>query len=322
VAGTPPDPGSSGEGPDPAAEEEKLISRPQAPPDTKVTEQLRRALRNVEAALLEPAFIAARRPGLLGADIALAAILLVKGLADGYLDVELYRATTRGLWSELFFGSEGNGSGSIARRLEEIEAGDRAAFIAAFASPKLSAALTLWSLTEWCADDPDALWFRVSAAQMQHRHPWLFASAPPEAVAAELESQAASLLPPNEQRLVNAAWVGLIRSGEALRLLYQALTSFPHLDLVRKVTAKEVGAHGLLWQANTLAFPIRSYRRESSVRAEVRLLGDATIRKFKGDHLVPVQDLLANGVISLPTLAAREIGRFIEAATAVRGHAQ
>ena len=59
-----------------------------------MTEQLRRALRNVEAALLEPAFIAARRPGLLGADIALAAILLVKGLADGYLEVEFYRETT------------------------------------------------------------------------------------------------------------------------------------------------------------------------------------------------------------------------------------
>ena len=88
------------------------------------------------------------------------------------------------------------------------------------------------------------------------------------------------------------------------------------------MTAKEVGAHELLWQANTLAFPIQAYTRKSSVRAEVRLLGDASIHKFKGDHLVPVQDLLANGVIGLPTLAAKEIGRFIETATAVREHAQ
>jgi hypothetical protein len=322
VAGTPTDPGTSGEDPDPAAEEEKLISRPKAPPETKVKEQLRRTLRNVEAALIDPAFIEARRPWLLGEDIALAAILLVQGLADGYLEVELYRATTRRLWSELFFGSEGFGSGTITRRLDEIEADDRAAFITAFASPKLSAALTLWSLTEWNADDPEALWFRASAAQMQHRHPWLFGSAPPEAVAAELESQAASLLPANKQGLVNAAWVGLIRSGEALRLLYQALAPLQHLELIRRVTTKEVGAHELLWQANTLAFPVQTYRRESSVRAEVRFLGDSSIRKFKGDHLVPVQDLLANGVISLPILAAKEIGRFTEAATAARGHVQ
>jgi hypothetical protein len=134
-------------------------------------------------------------------------------------------------------------------------------------------------------------------------------------MAAELKSQTASLLLPNEQTLANAAWVGLIRMGQALRLLYQALASFTHLELVRKVTAKEVDARTLLWQANTLAFPIRAYRRATNVHAEVRFVGDGTIRKFKGDHLVPVQDLLASEVVNLPTLAINEIGRFIDAAT-------
>jgi HKD family nuclease len=122
VGGAPPDPDGSGEDPDSAAEEEKLISRPIRPPEARVTEQLRRALKNVEAALLESNFITARRPGLLGADTALAAILLVKGLADGYLDVEQYRETTRRLWGELFFGSEGDGTGSIGRRLQQLGA--------------------------------------------------------------------------------------------------------------------------------------------------------------------------------------------------------
>lgn len=125
----------------------------------------------------------------------------------------------------------------------------------------------------------------MSAAQLQYRHPWLLASASPEAIAAELESQAACLLPPNEQTLVNSTWIGLIRSGEALRLLYQGLASFTHLELLRKVTTKEVDARTLLWQANTLAFPFRAYRRVTNVNAEVRFVGDGTIRKFKGDHL-------------------------------------
>jgi hypothetical protein len=315
AASTPRDPDMSGEEPDPAAEEEKLVPRRKAPSEPKVAERLGRALKNVEAALLEPQFTAARPPELLGADIALAAILLVKGLADGHLEIELYRTVTRRLWSELFFGPKGDGSGSIARRLEAFETDERNAFIAGLASPKLSAALTIWSLKEWYADDADALWFRVSAAQLQYRHPWLFASASPEAVAAELESQASSLLLPNEQTLVNAAWVGLIRMGQALWLLYQALASFTHLELVRKVTAEEVDARTLLWQANTLAFPIRAYRRQPTVHAEVRFVGDDTIRKFKGDHLVPVQDLLASEVVNLPTLAINEIGRFIDAAS-------
>src|SRR5205085_4514852 len=101
---TPRDSGTSEGDPDPAAEEEKLLPRPKAPPEPKVTERLSRALRNVEAALLEPQFTAARPPELLGADIALAAILLVKGLADGHLEPELYRTVTRRLWSELVFG--------------------------------------------------------------------------------------------------------------------------------------------------------------------------------------------------------------------------
>lgn len=69
---------------------------------------------------------------------------------------------------------------------------------------------------------------------------------------------------------------------------------------------------------HSLAFPVQAHRRESSVRAEVRLLGESTLRKFKGDHLVPVQDLLANGAIDLPPLAREELGRFIEAATKIR----
>jgi hypothetical protein len=260
--------GNSGEEPDPAAEEEGLIYRPKPLPEARVTAQLRRALQGIETALLDPAFISARRPELLGADIALTAVLLVKGFVDGYLEIDTYRATTRKLWVELFFGTAGDGTGSIARRLHELETDERARFIAALASPKLSAALVLWSLPEWQADDPEALWFRVSAGRLQHRHPWLFASVPPDEVRAELLNQAA-LLAPDDRLAVIAAWVSLVRCGEALRLLFNTFTPIAHLNLVREVTATEVSAHDLLWQANGLAFPVRPYRRESRVHAEV-----------------------------------------------------
>lgn len=323
VGGTttsPPAAEGNGEEPNPATEEERLISRPKRMPEAKFVAQLRRALGGVEAALLDPAFIAARRPELLGADISLAAILLVKGLADGYLEVETYRETTRKLWVELFFGARGHGAGKIAQHLRELEADERERFIAGFASPKLSAALVLWSLPEWRADDPEALWFRLSAGQLQHRQPWLFTSAPPDAVMAELLNQAA-LLPPTGREAAIAAWVDLVRCGEALRLLFDSLTSIPHLNLVREVTSTKVDTHDLLWQANALAFPVRPYRRERGVRAEVLVLGEASPRKFKGDHLVPVRDLLASKIIQLPQRVREEIGRFLAAASAVQQHA-
>jgi hypothetical protein len=89
----------------------------------------------------------------------------------------------------------------------------------------------------------------MSAGMLQHRQPWLFASAPPEAVMAELVGQAA-LLPPNEWQAAIAAWVDLVRCGEALRVLFDTLTPIPHLNLLRAVTSMEVGVHDLLWQAN------------------------------------------------------------------------
>ncbi len=89
---------------------------------------------------------------------------------------------------------------------------------------------------------------------------------------------------------------------------------------MREVRVTEVGEHDLLWQANSLAFPVRPYRRESGVRAEVLVLREATPRKFKGDHLVPVRDLLASTNIQFPQPATEEIGRFIDAATRSKGH--
>ncbi len=312
------DPAANGEEPDPDIEEQKITQRSSSTPNAKTAAQLRRALEAMEAALVDPSFVTARRPELLGADIALAAILLVKGLADGHLETEAYRTITRKLWTQLFFGPHGDGAGSIARRMSDLDDAARNRFVAAFASPKLSAALVLWSLPEWQAADPEALWFWMSTCQLQYRYSWLFSSAPPDAVMAELGHQA-TLLPPNQREAAVATWVSMVRGGEALRLLFDALTPISHLELVKVATATEVGPHDLLWQAKALAFPTQHYRREKSVHAEVLLLGKSTPRKFKGDHLVPVRDLLASKVLQLPSRATAEIERFIDASKVVRG---
>jgi hypothetical protein len=99
--------------------------------------------------------------------------------------------------------------------------------------------------------------------------------------------------------------VDLVRCGEALRVLFDTLTPIPHLNLLRAVTSMEVGVQPLM--ASQLAFPVRHYRRDSGVRAEVLMLGEGCPRKFKGDHLVPVQDLLCSEIVQLRQRAKEEI---------------
>jgi hypothetical protein len=142
----------------------------------------------VEGALCEPAFVAARNPAVLSADVALAAILLVKGLSDRLLDVATFRESTRTIWSALFFGNKGaGGMGSLPIRIESLVNGhERDGFIAAIATPRLAAALALWSITEWNSGDAKALWFRLSTAALHERCPWFFAAAAPDVIAAEL----------------------------------------------------------------------------------------------------------------------------------------
>ena len=94
---------ADGEAADPEAAGEALIRKVRIEPKGKAAVQLRRALLAVEQALCEPAFVEARSPALLGADLALAAILLVKELADGLLEVTNYRESTRTLSGNSLF---------------------------------------------------------------------------------------------------------------------------------------------------------------------------------------------------------------------------
>lgn len=298
--------------------EEARITKSVGPQGAKVTRQLKRALANIEKALCEPNFLEGRRPDLLGADLGLAAILLTKGLADGHLDPLDYRGMTRRLWAYLFFGA-GGAPGALSARLQLLNADEKEAFIKACATPRLTGALVLWSLTEWAADDVDGLWFRTSAAQLHSRHPWLFASAAPHEIEAELRLLASSLLPANERVFVLAAWTAAIRAGEALRLLSAALNAFTAQELLARASSPLVTPSDLLWQNGSFAVPMQAYRRESGTKAKVRLLGEAEYRTYKGRYLIPVRDLLSDKDLDLPPLAVEEVHRFMSAVALTGG---
>jgi hypothetical protein len=325
VGGAPPAPphgedAQDGEDPDPDAAEAMLIHPLRTDSDARGAAQLRRALGAMEQTLCEPAFVQARTASLLGADLAMVAILLVKGLADGLLDVATFRTSTRILWGTLLFGSRGEGdAGSLPTRVKAIaDPAERNTFVAALATPRLAAALSLWSITEWNAIDSEALWFRLSAAQLQESCPWLFGAAAPDALGAEIQAMADALLPPNERFAAHHTWIEVVRAGESLRALRRALDGRAHADLRAAVAAPTVSPADLVWVNGRLAFPLGEFSRADGVKAQIRFLGQPTSCRYLASHLLPIRELInSDAVLDIPPTARGEILKLIEGAEAL-----
>ncbi|MHC2001862.1 hypothetical protein ACYQR9_15685 [Methylobacterium sp. CM6241] len=308
---------ADGEEPDAEAAEQQLLGQRPPAPDEREGVRLRRALSAMEQALRAPAFVETRTPALLGADLAMAAVLLVKGLATGLLEPSDYRRATRGLWSTLFFGG-GDAPGTLTTRIGSIAAPDRDAFMAALCSPRLSAALALWSATEWAAEDADALWFRLSAAVFHQAHPSLFGGGSAESVLAELDRWASRLLPPNDRLAATRAWLGTVRAGEALRLLSDAIGACPDAELRSATSSERVEPSTLVWVHGRLGFPTAPATRGAKSKVHVQFLGQQTPKPYRTNFLVPIRDVLQAGVLTLPPMVADEVGKLSEAAVAAR----
>ena len=296
------------------AEERRLLDRdPLHPPDSRDGARLHRALSAIEQALRQPDFIEARTPELLAADLAVAAILLVKGLAAGLLEAGDYRRTTRVLWGSLFFGGS-DAQGTLISRIDALPAEARDAFMTALCTPRLSAALALWCATEWAAEDGDALWFRLSAAELYRSHPILFGSRSAGDVLAELDQLAARLLDDNDRLGAARAWVGTVRAGEALRLLSDAISARPLVDLRSATSTEWLAPSTLVWVNGRLGFPAATAARSARSKVSVRFLGQQSLSRYLADRLLPVRDLLKAGVLALPPVVADEIGTLLKVA--------
>jgi hypothetical protein len=202
-----------------------------------------------------------------------------------------------------------------ARIAASTGAGEDLAFITAIASPRLSAALTLWCMTEWAAGDTECLAFRLSAARLQLVQPWLFAGgAPPDVLATEVASQAEILLPSNDQAMAARTWVELVRAGEALPILAVALESRSAQELWNKAEAGWLDPSDVVWVHGRFAIPLRRMRREAGVNIEVRFVGESMARKYKGDRIVPIRELVERNVLELPPAACKQVLSLISAA--------
>ena len=249
------------------------------------------ALENVVTAMSADEFIAGRPPERLGADIAATALLLRKGLVDQIISEDDFASITERLWSVLFFGSKGE-SGVIQKHLGSSPAELSASFESAIASPRLSAALTMWCFPDWGDGSTDAIKFRFAAMVLAARLPWLIAGGTVEEVAGELRRLSRAMPTGAEFETLHTAWRNWVQAGAAFGEFENVVKGWTPKDLADAVDDDEVKRGDLLWQAGELCVAETNYRRDSKTKALVRPLAGSDPKKLIGSWLVPVASLL------------------------------
>ena len=267
---------------------------------SEVSARLRRrliaALEKVVAAMSTDEFVSSRSPERLAADIAATALLVRKGLADEIISGDDFVAISNRLWGVLFFGSEGE-HGVLQSHLTMCSPEDRIKFEAAFASARLTAALTLWCLPNWGGSGTQAIRFRFSAMLLTARLPWLVAGASIEEIHGEFRRLARAMPNAAKFEALVAAWTRWIRAGMAFQEFERALLAWSPRQLAQAINQNQVNPGELLWQGGKFCVAHGYYRRDQSTNAIVYPLTEATPIRFKGDWLVPVSELLNHSTL-------------------------
>ena len=272
--------------------EQRQARRRRSAEGARLRKKLLGALENVVAAMGADEFVSSRPPVRLGSDIAATALLLRKGLVDDIISEDDFADISGRLWDVLFFGSRGE-PGVLQRHLASCSPEDSAAFEAAVASPRLTAALTLWCFPDWCRNNAKAIRFRFSATLLAARLPWLVGGGSVEEIHGELRRLTRAMPGGAEFEALVATWTNLIRAGIAFQEFERGVSAFCPKQLAKAVFPEQVNRGDLLWQAGEFCVSHANYRRDQTIRAIVHPLTGASQKKFVGSWLVPVSALLS-----------------------------
>ena len=268
--------------------EQQHAARRRTEEGTRLRTRLIRVLNNVASAMSSKAFFAGRTPQRLGADIAATALLLRKGLVDRIIFEDDFASITNRLWSVLFFGSKDEPS-VIQKHLASYSTESSASVGAAIASPRLTAALTLWCFPDWDRKSTDAIQFRFRAMILAAELPWLITGGTDEEITGELRRLSRALSKGVEFESLFLAWKSWGQAGVAFGEFEHAASAWTSKDLAEACADNQVRSGELLWQASEL-FVADDCRDPTKVTV-LPLKGGAP-RKFARSWLVPVPALL------------------------------
>jgi len=277
----------------------------------KLRNRLLKAIKQVADAMMSDDFIDGRPLERLGADIAVTALLLRKALADQILSEEDFAHATESFWHILFFGDKDTPS-VIQRLASRREADESLPPLEGLASPKLTAALTMWCAPNWGGQEAHATKFRFSAMLLAARFPGLVSGGTPDEIHAELSRLSRAMNSNIGTQSFYETWLRWLKSGVALAEFEQAAARITSKELAQKITKNWVRADALLWQAGDLYVSNDNYRREPNVTAHVVPLRGGETKSFKGNWLTPVEALIEkDGILSMNSEARQLLKSFV-----------
>jgi hypothetical protein len=172
-------------------------------------------------------------------------------------------------------------------------------------SAELSAALIGWKLGAPSDDaTPEAARLALAAVLAVARLPWLWHGGEPEKIAEELAVLLSHTADPgvNRDTLLRqseAEWVLLLRRGQALRLLEDAVSRLTPAEVRDRIRSTELRPGDLLWQG-TAGFCVvrqRASRTADDKVTVLRLQGAGGEGQFKASFMVPMRALLGEDVV-------------------------
>jgi hypothetical protein len=180
---------------------------------------------------------------------------------------------------------------------------DAVAFIEAFRSPELAAALLGWAFAIPPGDStPAAARFHLAVALAVGRLPWLWDVGDDKAVAKELEVLLATTgMPDVTAETVRIAWAKTLRRGHALVRLEREVATLSPATLRSRINATSLPAGALLWQgaAGYCVVTHPTPRIAGETVPVLRLQSQNEFSKFSALFAMPIDALLDQAVIPL-----------------------
>jgi hypothetical protein len=296
-------------------EEDDAVDRPERLPILKKAIQPRKpvtdadlraakkSIKQMTDAMMSEDFLSRRPPELLAADLKIAAILLRVALRESWISEGDFYDATRSIWSSLFFTTPGKPTqGWLEHRYWEAESPED--FATKMASPELSAALAAWAMavvSQKTDPSSERVGFALAQVIAVARLPWLWRGGEPEKISQELSLILVNTgnLKPKVWKWTESMWVRLIRRGQAMRALEEALARQTPLSISQKIRQRHISRGELLWQGvSGYCVALSSCdRSELNPVSVLRLQGSKTESKFRPDFLIPLRALLDTDVL-------------------------
>lgn len=264
---------------DPDAEppEPNETAAPAKPLEATQVQKLGKLIDRAVSSMSSIAFLESRPPPRLAADIRTVALLLaIAGRRKGMDRAKVDQASAK-LFHALFVGRDGS------RPLLDLYVEAHPEAPGLMQSSDLTAAMTLWVAD--LINKPEAgAWFEFAATRLAAAHPWLT-----QGKEDRLESlERLSVHVANLAEALPDFWVGWVQGGAAVKALGESLSD--PAELIASVTRPKVFKGELVWVGLQFAIAQADYERKGN--AEVMLLTEARVTKYKGIATIPILDML------------------------------